>query len=149
VRGKCRVVDRETPYVNDSGAQYLGQSSVLRENPIAAQLIRGFPAHLTDGTIDTTRTWHFGTPTDEQKDAFTRVLQGHVSSHRHHLIGRDIAERVQYLPLAQMAVDTVVFPVGTTGVPMNILARKALWAAGLDFGRELRTRSPWFRTAEC
>lgn len=29
VEGKCRLVDRETPYVNDSGAQYLGQSARL------------------------------------------------------------------------------------------------------------------------
>lgn len=32
-----------------------------------------------DGTCDTTRTVHFGRPTDEQCEAFTRVLQGHVS----------------------------------------------------------------------
>lgn len=31
-----------------------------------------------DGTCDTTRTVHFGRPTDEQCEAFTRVLQGHV-----------------------------------------------------------------------
>lgn len=35
---------------------------------------------------------HFGTPTAEEKRAFTRVLQGHI------------------------AIDTAVFPVGTTGV---------------------------------
>lgn len=34
---------------------------------------------------------HFGTPTAEQKRAFTRVLQGHI------------------------AIDTAVFPNGTTG----------------------------------
>ncbi|KAJ7249434.1 putative Xaa-Pro aminopeptidase P [Mycena rebaudengoi] len=44
-----------------------------------------------DGTTDVTRTWHFGTPTTEEKRAFTRVLQGHI------------------------AIDTVVFPNGTTG----------------------------------
>ena len=32
-----------------------------------------------DGTCDTTRTIHFGRPTPEQCEAFTRVLQGHVS----------------------------------------------------------------------
>jgi Xaa-Pro aminopeptidase len=31
-----------------------------------------------DGTIDTTRTMHFGHPTKEQCEAYTRVLQGHV-----------------------------------------------------------------------
>lgn len=33
-----------------------------------------------DGTCDTTRTIHFGRPTEEQCEAYTRVLQGHVSS---------------------------------------------------------------------
>jgi len=31
-----------------------------------------------DGTCDSTRTVHFGNPTAEQCEAFTRVLQGHV-----------------------------------------------------------------------
>ena len=31
-----------------------------------------------DGTCDTTRTTHFGRPTEEQCEAYTRVLQGHV-----------------------------------------------------------------------
>ena len=48
-------------------------------------------AQFFDGTTDVTRTWHFGTPTDEEKRAFTRVLQGHI------------------------AIDTAVFPAGTTG----------------------------------
>lgn len=29
-----------------------------------------------DGTTDVTRTVHFGTPTPEEKDAYTRVLLG-------------------------------------------------------------------------
>ena len=37
---------------------------------------------------------HFGTPTDEEKRAFTRVLQGHI------------------------AIDTAIFPNGTTGYVM-------------------------------
>jgi hypothetical protein len=44
-----------------------------------------------DGTTDVTRTLHFGTPTQDQRRAFTRVLQGHI------------------------AIDTAVFPNGTTG----------------------------------
>ena len=28
-----------------------------------------------DGTTDITRTFHFGTPTQHQKDCYTRVLQ--------------------------------------------------------------------------
>jgi hypothetical protein len=44
-----------------------------------------------DGTTDVTRTLHFGTPTPDQRRAFTRVLQGHI------------------------AIDTAVFPNGTSG----------------------------------
>jgi hypothetical protein len=44
-----------------------------------------------DGTTDVTRTVHFGTPTADQRRAFTRVLQGHI------------------------AIDTAVFPNGTSG----------------------------------
>jgi Xaa-Pro aminopeptidase len=44
-----------------------------------------------DGTTDVTRTLHFGTPTAEQRRSFTRVLQGHI------------------------AIDTAVFPNGTSG----------------------------------
>jgi Xaa-Pro aminopeptidase len=40
------------------------------------------------------RLQHFGTPTAEEKRAFTRVLQGHI------------------------AIDTAVFPAGTTGYIM-------------------------------
>lgn len=55
-RGKDRVIDPDTTYVIDSGAQYL------------------------DGTIDTTRTLYFGDkPSDEVKRAYTRVLQGHMA----------------------------------------------------------------------
>jgi Xaa-Pro aminopeptidase len=54
-RGDARLIDRVTPYLIDSGGQYL------------------------DGTCDTTRTVHFGHATEEQCEAYTRVLQGHVS----------------------------------------------------------------------
>ena len=36
-------------------------------------------AQYYDGTCDTTRTVHFGRPTSEMSEAYTRVLQGHVS----------------------------------------------------------------------
>lgn len=56
LKSTSSVIDKETPYLNDSGGQY------------------------RDGTCDTTRTVHFGRPTAEQSEAYTRVLQGHVSS---------------------------------------------------------------------
>ena len=32
-----------------------------------------------DGTTDVTRTFHFGTPTDFQCEAYTRVLKGQLT----------------------------------------------------------------------
>lgn len=62
-----------------------------------------------DGTTDVTRTLHFGTPTDHEKEMFTRVLKGHIS------------------------LDAVIFPEGTTGYILDVLARTALWQVGLDY----------------
>jgi Xaa-Pro aminopeptidase len=63
----------------------------------------------SDGTTDVTRTLHFGTPTQEEKECFTRVLKGHI------------------------AIDMAVFPKGTTGFSLDILARLPLWQVGLDY----------------
>ena len=62
-----------------------------------------------DGTTDVTRTIANGEPTAEMRDRFTRVLKGHIS-----------------LGMAR-------FPVGTTGAELDILARNALWQAGVDY----------------
>ena len=35
-----------------------------------------------DGTTDVTRAFHFGTPTDEEKEVFTRVLLGNLDLER-------------------------------------------------------------------
>ena len=61
------------------------------------------------GTTDVTRTVALGTPTVEQKDRYTRVLKGHI------------------------ALATASFPVGTTGVQLDVLARQFLWEAGYDY----------------
>jgi Xaa-Pro aminopeptidase len=62
-----------------------------------------------DGTTDITRTVIIGQPTDEMKDRFTRVLKGMI------------------------AISEIRFPKGTTGAHIDVLAREALWKAGLDF----------------
>ena len=85
VEGQCGEMGRETMLLLDSGAQY------------------------EDGTTDVTRTVHFGDPTEEEMEAFTRVLQGHIG------------------------IDTAVFPEGTPGFVLDAYARRALWAAGLDY----------------
>ena len=67
-------------------------------------------SQYADATTDITRTICLGEPTDEQRDRFTRVLKGVI------------------------ALSTVSFPQGTTGPQLDILARKALWDAGLNYG---------------
>ena len=62
-----------------------------------------------DGTTDVTRTVAIGTPTAEMRDRYTRVLKGHV------------------------AIARAVFPKGTRGGQLDVLARQYLWAAGLDY----------------
>lgn len=60
-------------------------------------------------TTDVTRTIAIGKPTKEQKEAFTRVLKGHI------------------------AIASAVFPVGTSGSQLDAFARQALWQAGMDY----------------
>ena len=62
-----------------------------------------------DGTTDITRTVPIGDPSTEMKRHYTLVLKGHI------------------------ALDAVRFPPGTTGTHLDILARHALWQAGLDY----------------
>ncbi|CAG7832130.1 unnamed protein product [Allacma fusca] len=66
-------------------------------------------AHYLDGTTDVTRTFHFGQPTDYQRNCFTRVLKG------------------------QIAMATLRFPWGVTGHTIDSFARRSLWEVGLDY----------------
>ncbi|KAF7156036.1 hypothetical protein CNMCM5623_009178 [Aspergillus felis] len=66
-------------------------------------------AQYLDGTTDVTRTFHFGQPTELEKKAFTLVLKGLI------------------------AIDTAVFPKGTSGFALDALARQYLWKEGLDY----------------
>lgn len=65
-----------------------------------------------DGTTDVTRTvWIAGpdAPPAEVCDRFTRVLKGHI------------------------ALATAVFPKGTRGSQLDVLARQHLWQGGVDY----------------
>ncbi len=64
-----------------------------------------------DGTTDITRTVWIGPgePSAEIKDRYTRVLKGHI------------------------ALDMAVFPEGTPGGALDVLARQFLWQAGVDY----------------
>lgn len=65
------------------------------------------------GTTDVTRTLHFGTDDqikDDFKDAYTRVLKGHIG------------------------LDSMIFPEGTPGFVVDVYARQHLWGVGKDYG---------------
>jgi len=83
--GNCSTVDPKQIYLCDSGAQFL------------------------DGTTDTTRTLHFGEPTDMERQAYTLVLKGNIS------------------------LELAVFPKGTSGFALDTLARQYLWQNGLEY----------------
>ena len=63
-----------------------------------------------DGTTDITRTVALGKVTEQQRTDFTLVLKGHI------------------------ALSTAIFPAGTRGSQLDILARKAMWSLGLNYG---------------
>ncbi len=65
--------------------------------------------HYLDGTTDITRTIALGTLTDEEKRAFTLVLKGNLR------------------------LGAAKFLYGASGQNLDILARGALWEAGLDY----------------
>ncbi len=77
--------EKDGIYLVDSGAQYY------------------------DGTTDITRTIILGTPSEEQKDRFTRVLKGHIALSNH------------------------VFKKGTKGTEIDYLARQSLNEIGCDY----------------
>lgn len=83
--GACSDIAAGDVYLCDTGGQY------------------------RDGTTDITRTVHFGTPTEDERRAYTRVLQGHV----------DLA--------------AAIFPTGTPGLMLEMLSRAPLWQDGLNF----------------
>lgn len=79
------VITTDQIYLIDSGAQY------------------------RDGTTDTTRTIHLGTPSKHEQECFTRVLKGHIN------------------------LSSAIFPNGIKGQMLDTLARQYLWEAGLDY----------------
>ena len=66
-------------------------------------------AQYPDGTTDITRTIAIGAPSDAMRHHFTLVLKGSI------------------------ALARAVFPKGTTGSQLDVLARQALWRSGLDY----------------
>lgn len=85
-KGSCATINPGKMYLNDSGSQFL------------------------EGTTDTTRTIHIGTPSVEEIRNYTLVLKGNI------------------------ALGSLKFPEGTTGASIDAVARQYLWLHGLDYG---------------
>ena len=67
-------------------------------------------AQYVDGTTDITRTIPLGPLTDEERRDYTLVLKGHIR------------------------LATAVFPEGTTGTQLDVLARYAMWQEHKNYG---------------
>lgn len=65
--------------------------------------------HYLEGTTDITRTIALGELTEEEKRMFTLVLRGNLN------------------------LGAAIFPAGTCGQNLDVLARQPLWENGLDF----------------
>lgn len=66
-------------------------------------------AQYFDGTTDITRTVSVGPLTDQMKEDYTMVLKGHIN------------------------IATAIYPQGTRGSQIDVLARKALWDKGINY----------------
>ncbi|PRD21091.1 UNVERIFIED_CONTAM: Xaa-Pro aminopeptidase 1 [Trichonephila clavipes] len=80
-----RIISSDEFYLCDSGGQYI------------------------DGTTDVARTYFFGSPSQYEKECFTRVMKGHI------------------------AISSAVFPRHIKGQMLDTLARKSLWEVGLNY----------------
>lgn len=88
---------------------YSATESTAYEIKREGMLLVDSGAQYLDGTTDITRTFILGPITDEEKRDFTLVLKGHIS-----------------LAMAK-------FLKGTTGINLDILARRPLWNYGIDY----------------
>lgn len=84
------------------------ESSALLEGE--GMLLVDSGGQYLDGTTDITRTIYLGEPKEEHKRNFTLVLKGNI------------------------ALQTIHFPEGTTGMQLDTLARMYLWNEGLNYG---------------
>ena len=84
-----------------------GEDAVIRREGV---LLVDSGGQYLDGTTDVTRTFGMGTVPEEARRHYTLVLKGMI------------------------ALSRAVFPKGTRGIQLDILARQHLWQEGLNFG---------------
>ena len=94
---------------NGAIVHYRAKKETARNLDLNSFLLLDSGAQYLDGTTDVTRTIPLGSPSQEMRDRYTRVLKGHI------------------------ALASVRFPEGTTGADLDVLARQYLWDVGLDY----------------
>ena len=104
-----RVIFKNSTLVLDSGGQYFGipLNFIVLSAHVSLTFREWF--YFVEGTTDVTRTIHLGTPSQRERDAYTRVLIG----------------TIQY--------STLTFPSNLAPAVADVLSRAALWDAGLDY----------------
>lgn len=109
-----RFLGLSFPTISGSGPNgavihYRPEKATCRRLSIDETYLVDSGGQYLDGTTDVTRTVHFGVPPKEVSEAYTLVLKGHI------------------------ALNSVVFPSGVTGIRIDALARTHLWSVGLDY----------------
>ena len=97
--------------VSANGAlpHYKPVGSTIRKMEKGSLLLVDGGGQYLDGTTDVTRTMAIGEGTAQQRRMFTLVLKGHI------------------------AMATIRFPAGASGMQLDAIARQPLWNAGFDF----------------
>ncbi|XP_075428941.1 xaa-Pro aminopeptidase 2 [Ascaphus truei] len=96
--------------LNAALAHYRPTNETNRKLTVTEMYLVDSGGQYLDGTTDITRTVHWGTPSDFEKEAYTRVLMGNIDLTR------------------------LIFPSQTSGRAVESFARKALWESGLNYG---------------
>ncbi|WP_312124840.1 aminopeptidase P family protein [Brevundimonas sp.] len=94
---------------NGALPHYKPVGSTIRKMEQGSLLLVDGGGQYLDGTTDVTRTMAIGEGTDEQRRMFTLVLKGHI------------------------AMATIRFPAGVSGMHLDAIARQHLWNAGFDY----------------
>lgn len=97
--------------IGPNGAVVHYRSTSATNRPLTGDtlLLLDSGAQYLDGTTDITRTLAVGAPNRQMRSDFTLVMKGHI------------------------ALSQAVFPAGTVGAQLDVLARQYLWRAGLDY----------------
>jgi Xaa-Pro aminopeptidase len=98
----------ETSFIQRPSLNSPQSNSTSRRIQLDNNVYINSSGQYSDGTTRFISTYHFKNPSALDKQRYTRVLQAHI------------------------AINTLVFPRGTTGDIVDTIGRQALWKGGLD-----------------